>query len=304
MAREMVMRPAAADMTCWERARLCLCLVDPEEPILPISRSRSLLGDAHTSADDKWVAWISLNPRAEGEGPHIDVYPGEIAQRLETAQQRGEEDILLGPDFFDAAVCLGKHPEQRTQFGKRDVRRVKLDSKGGPVPLHFSKQTGVWHFAEQKSADNKKMDVDIKVDCVLDLEEQFKGVWEWCLDKKATPKTKHVPSDAWGSYGLENNNEIEEAYQEGETLKKVTVGTREYYVFLGPEPGFGYQEDAQIKKKRLVRRRLVPNADYEEAVTAPPKDAQASMLNRRSSRRGSMRRQSYQSTATNSRADA
>merc|ERR1712182_175269 len=39
---------------------------------------------------------------------------------------------------------------------------------------------------------------------------------------------------------------------------EITVGIRNYRIIFGPEKNFARQEDATLKKRRLVRRRLLP----------------------------------------------
>jgi len=83
-------------------------------------------------------------------------------------------------------------------------------------------------------------------------------LWEWCKEINARATDSHMlPSDAWGQYSGDVNDDIEQAFQANEKGRVIEVGIRSYELVFGPEPGFARQTDTVHKKRRLVRRRVV-----------------------------------------------
>jgi len=91
----------------------------------------------------QWVVWLSVDPRSS----QLQLYPPELAQRLEAAWRRGDEVLELGEDFHGGAtVQLRPKLLQRTAKGSRDVCRVKLAGPDGPAAAMVVKSTD-WRAA-------------------------------------------------------------------------------------------------------------------------------------------------------------
>lgn len=258
---------------------------------------------------EQWVAWVSLDPRGSHGEPCVHVYPGPVALMIEDAQRKGERSVSLGEAFFGACVNLGERPEQRTRRGRRDVRRVVLPAQGGEAVFLVHEARHGWRMAEPPARGNElEARADIPPECAVELAridelleetaeaaavaasapiatfessplsaaepvpEGMEALWEWCHALGASEyDCASLPLSAWGVYSAEQNSDIERALQAGGAGSHcaVTVGVREYEVAFSPNPNFARQTDARLHKSRLVRRRVVPRAEHELALSPP-----------------------------------
>eukprot|EP00928_Gymnodinium_smaydae_P094887 TRINITY_DN8049_c0_g2_i2.p1 TRINITY_DN8049_c0_g2~~TRINITY_DN8049_c0_g2_i2.p1 ORF type:complete len:417 (-),score=85.31 TRINITY_DN8049_c0_g2_i2:719-1969(-) len=98
------------------------------------------------------VAWVSVDPRSG----QLVAYPLEIAGRLEAAWGTGKQATVdLAPLIQGAQVHLrlgGRQPFQRTERGRRDVRRVPAEGSvaSGEAFLRLRVAHGVagWYVAD------------------------------------------------------------------------------------------------------------------------------------------------------------
>jgi len=87
---------------------------------------------------------------------------------------------------------------------------------------------------------------------------------EWCKEINVK-NIGDVPSDMWGIYAMNQNQEIEQAFQSGKAGARIFVGIRTFEIlFDGPDSA--YQVDHMLKKGRRVRRRLVTPQHLEEKL--------------------------------------
>merc|ERR1712007_282451 len=94
------------------------------------------------SSCQKWVAWISLDPRTG----RITLYPPTIAAKLEHAYSCGSTSLDLGEEFFGASVGFKPQMKQHTKNGSRDVRRVEMDEPSGCISVSIVLD-GFWRAA-------------------------------------------------------------------------------------------------------------------------------------------------------------
>lgn len=95
------------------------------------------------------------------------------------------------------------------------------------------------------------------------------ALWEWCRHTGVSEhSSKSLPGGAWGVYSEETNSIVEKAFQTREKRVGISVGIREYEVaFSTTDPSFAMQEDSKLRKRRLIRRRVVPQEEYKQALT-------------------------------------
>mmetsp|Transcript_87635 Transcript_87635/g.228675 ORF Transcript_87635/g.228675 Transcript_87635/m.228675 type:complete len:412 (+) Transcript_87635:136-1371(+) len=242
------------------------------------------------------VVRVSMDPR--GEAPQLQVYPRRVARAIETAWQHGKSTLELGSLFFDAVVHFDEQPIQRTRRGRRDICRAPVVGNSITV-LAISNQYG-WkftrvggqevviqggpHFSPQDVIDLARMPEEgewadansASMRERLPMEpvpESTGALWEWCKTTRVRPATSvELSSDGWGVYTKVQNADIEAAFQEGKTNVEITIGVRTFLItFQAPvECGmFAYQEDLNLHRRRLVRRRILLGDDCEQALTPP-----------------------------------
>lgn len=99
---------------------------------------------------------------------------------------------------------------------------------------------------------------------------EYATLWEWCKVPGTRPETcaslPGIVGDCWGVYGKEKNTDIEMSFQNWQSHFDVDVGLRSYRIIFGPRNGFGTQKDVESGKRRLVRRRVVPMAEWSLAL--------------------------------------
>lgn len=98
-------------------------------------------GAAAPVGGDRWVAWVSIDPR-KGE---LQPYPPAVTQMLEGAYKAGREALELGEMFHGVTIKFKPELVQTTGRGLRDVHRQELSS---PTELLaaaiFEKHPGNW----------------------------------------------------------------------------------------------------------------------------------------------------------------
>lgn len=259
-------------------------------PASTSSSSQAKVEMHQSSTEIVHVTWLSLDPK-EGR---IDFYPECVARQLEKAFATGARqgfEVNLGPSFFNALVVGdGRNFKQRTGRGSRDVRRIEIKPDVARVHLLVSRDKDYRIVdASARGAERRMADVPLEVlvakggDAADLLTPGFAGnpaleaedanlaaLWEWCGKVDARAVNAHtVPNEEWGVYGEENNKLIEDAQQKQMPYAEITVGIRTYKIIFGPEKNFARQEDTTLRKRRLVRRRLLPVEDYAAAFQAP-----------------------------------
>lgn len=250
------------------------------------------LGSSSAAEPERWIVWVSVDPRSG----QLDVYPGEVARKLEAARSRGEASVSLGEAFLDATVHVQDPPVQRTARGRRDARRLALPRPRAAASLRVARGPRGWRAAEDADAGAghaEERTAHVFPEMVVDLhaeaaaaaggtvgaagpsgEEELRrgdvpmrALWEWCRRDGQRAAAAHALQDSdWGVYSWEQNAEIEAAFQAGEPHAEVNVGIRNYRVVFGPEAGFARQVDCALFKRRLVRRRLVTAEEQARAL--------------------------------------
>lgn len=235
------------------------------------------------------AVWISLDPRTGKLVP----YDGKVAAIIEKAFQLNCAQADLAPSvpgeiIFDAN---GLHV-QKTRKGTRDVRRFA--QAGGEVKLHVIQPRYVWKVANSSEGAIEEC-VDVPHSMVVSIAadesaiarqltawarrvvswyalgcERYRNLkpqWEWCRVVGVgvhAMNCHELPLSDWGFYEVEVNQQIERAFQAGETIREIEVGARSFHVVF-TETGFANQSDPENHTRRLVRRRLVPYLSVPEA---------------------------------------
>eukprot|EP00929_Paragymnodinium_shiwhaense_P075560 TRINITY_DN38639_c0_g1_i1.p1 TRINITY_DN38639_c0_g1~~TRINITY_DN38639_c0_g1_i1.p1 ORF type:complete len:540 (-),score=106.80 TRINITY_DN38639_c0_g1_i1:566-2185(-) len=126
----------------------------------PVASTSSSASAGHGRLIDRpesqFCAWVSLDPRT----CELQSYPPNVAELVERAWQSRREVLPLGTLFYGAQVCLrvkGLLPFQRTERGKRDVRRLDVatcPAAGEKVELslHAKGVPGKWEIVEASAA--------------------------------------------------------------------------------------------------------------------------------------------------------
>lgn len=237
------------------------------------------MGFSATEPAERWVVWVSIDPRSG----QIFPYPKEVSQLLELGLKRGDAAVSLGDSFFGATVELSDgNFQQRTARGGRDVQRLLLRRPEETVTLWVRQGRYRWSVVDAGTAGSQERVASMPEEAVdlSKLEEQREreppppddregiALWQWCHELHVTPaQAEHLEDCFWGIYTEQQNSQIEEAYQGAERQVEITVGVRQYQVVFGPIPGFARQEDQRLRKRRLMRRRWVSEEDFRRRMT-------------------------------------
>jgi len=126
---------------------------------------------APSSASDRWVTWLSVDPRSS----RLDPYPADYIRLLEAAWQSGDSSVDLGVAFFGASVQMSPKMLQRTVKGSRDVLRSELSTPNGPVIAHVVKGKD-WRLTGDTSAAGVEVrELELSPEQVLKMEPQVLG---------------------------------------------------------------------------------------------------------------------------------
>lgn len=85
------------------------------------------------------------------------------------------------------------------------------------------------------------------------------ALWEWCRDVSLhAPETFALPPNNWGVYEQDNNSRIEKAWLANVPDIGIQVGIRDFkIVFDIKHRGYAEQRDPELRRSRVMRRRLV-----------------------------------------------
>jgi len=235
------------------------------------------------------VAWLSLDPVRS----KLDFYPRVVAERVEAARLAGEEQCVLGADFFNATVHFqngmvfqttpGQH-FGRGGFKQPGYRTVKRVVKEGESATVMGKRVhGEWRITEDDAEMERTFVGQIPDECLIvagpgvapapstlriwsgeDLVAAASGegsteasliVWQWC---KGVPEENgnlmSLGEDMWAPYLEDNNALVEQAFHLNSGHASIQLGQRRLSVFFTPGSTFALQRDTQRHKERAVRR--------------------------------------------------
>lgn len=250
-------------------------------------------GEAHAEEPPS-VIWVSLDPSSS----NVAVYPKDVAMRIEEGfQQRRREVQLLGlGGFYDGAVVelertRSGRPEQKTRRGRRDVRRLEVPRRAKEVVVRVIKESR-WKIADDGDESHATEERRTQLlghehipakevpgtrsmrDDGAALETRAEvvaaggaaghvGLWEWCravLVPDSLDELGQLSGELWGLYLESQNEEIETAFRDGKHSVKIVIGIRTYEIVFDTAE-YGRQLDHAMRKRRHVRRRLMPPAD-------------------------------------------
>lgn len=159
------------------------------------------------------VCWLSLDPVHR----KLDFYPHAMAQRLEASLSEGEEQCVLGADFFNATVhfqsngaCYQTTPGQhmgRSGFkapGYRSVRRLLLPPVTGEgdcrVRVFGNRVHGEWRLVDHQEDGEWTFDEAAPAACLLaaDAAEQSPAqLRPWTAEDLASPTSATTSVIVW-----------------------------------------------------------------------------------------------------------
>jgi len=230
----------------------------------------------------------------------LSAYPKLAARGIEAAQQKGDGEVALGPDMYNARVIFNEDhgPWQRIGRGRRGVRRVVLPSADvrscSLWVLNFGRgwqmvdasaigaeeksvalpSSSVIHveavamaLAEGRGLDPAEDDVEADAEAAAEAAAEatrrktagLVAIWEWCHQAGVDMETAGtLPDCLWGVYSREQNENIERDFINRCRQTDLEVGIRSYQIIFQRYSAFAWQVDAALRRKRLVRRRLLP----------------------------------------------
>eukprot|EP00401_Gymnodinium_catenatum_P042189 CAMPEP_0117460598 /NCGR_PEP_ID=MMETSP0784-20121206/2090_1 /TAXON_ID=39447 /ORGANISM="" /LENGTH=434 /DNA_ID=CAMNT_0005254275 /DNA_START=15 /DNA_END=1317 /DNA_ORIENTATION=+ len=291
-----------------------------EEPLLPLREPDDTEGGHPSSSstseamaqltasaehDKRCTIWLSVDPRIGS----INVYPKDVALRIERAYQMGQRSVSLRGlgGFYDKATVefektRSGRPEQRTGKGSRDVRRLLVSHDTKEIAIHVVKESR-WRASDEvvpgaefrctpllghepipddEIVGERTMTEDPTQQERIEAANAgtakgLVGLWEWCRSTRLhVQELNNVPPQEWGLYVESQNATIEEAFKAGRPSAKIVIGIRAFeIVFDGAE--HGRQVDHSFRKMRHVRRRLLTsserNTEFEQAAKAAASSA-------------------------------
>jgi len=235
------------------------------------------------------VLWMSLDPVRRV----INFYPSAIAQRIESARQRGADSCVLGADFFNATIHFpevgslyqttpGQHMG-RSGFkapGYRSVRRVLHPVDMETVTVWGRRVHGEWRICDSEGEAEFTFVETVPPECLLDPDctssdtvhsrpwcaddLQAEGAaaqstqfitWQWCRGTaEVHGDLMRLADEMWCPYMQEHNASIERAFAAHEEDATIDIDGRELRVTFTPGSTFALQRDVLRHKERAVRR--------------------------------------------------
>ena len=199
-----------------------------------------------------YAVWLSVDPVRR----KVDFYPKTIALRIQKAYNERNllmpSECVLGKDFFNSTIHF--HPGGGTyqttpgismgragfkQPGYRSVKQYIVNEEDKRVIVSSQQIHGEWRIVQNDFNAEIKFDEEIPRECLIEITDQeiqieslsvwnpedLKSmnldknviVWQWCREVPKNHRDLNKLSDDWWvPYNYKDNQEIENAFKNGE----------------------------------------------------------------------------------------
>lgn len=179
----------------------------------------------YTGINEK-VLWISLDPRRK----QIDEYPKFVANKIESVYQKNQDIAVLGPNFYNATICLydkevgfyqrtlaiGDGRNCHKPQGFRSVRRIVLDEEN-KYTIEIGMIKGEWQIVNYNPLYRNMYTNVVKItECVKNVDNIISSNIE-----QNTPINQEITY--WKPEDIKNQKEAETQNNEDKDNKFVVV---------------------------------------------------------------------------------